>query len=80
MARAPTVLHLEPASEPEALTDVIPLLKRIVVAYGQVITAGLFGVDRSAVHHWLSGRAVSSVMRGGGFSALKRVPALQSTT
>lgn len=62
---APTVTQLDPAKEPEALTGVLPLLQRMVAAYGQAAVAGLLGLNKSAVNHWVSGkREISPTMRG----------------
>jgi len=62
---APTIDHLEPAREAEALADVHPLLARMVAAYTPATVAGLLGVDKSAVSLWLAGRRkISPPMRG----------------
>ena len=61
---SPLIHSLEPAKDGDALADVAPLLSRLVAAYGQVPVAGLLGVDKSAVHHWLSGRrSIGAAMR-----------------
>ncbi len=61
---APTIEHLQPAKRPDALTEVRPLLERMVTAYSPATAAGILGVDKSAVSHWLSGkRTISSPMR-----------------
>jgi uncharacterized protein (DUF2384 family) len=62
---SPETEYLAAAANPAALTDVVPLLKRIVEAYQQAAIARLLGVDRSTVNHWVQGeREISPVMRG----------------
>jgi uncharacterized protein (DUF2384 family) len=62
---APTIESLEPAANPSALMEVGPLLTRMVTAYGQSNVAGLLGVDKSTVSHWVQGkRKISPAMRG----------------
>jgi plasmid maintenance system antidote protein VapI len=61
---APTVEQLEPAKDANALTEVRSLLERMVMAYSPATVAGILGVDKSAVSHWLNGkRAISPPMR-----------------
>ncbi|MEO6913362.1 MAG: hypothetical protein ABI182_05015 [Candidatus Baltobacteraceae bacterium] len=56
--------YLEAARELEAFTDVLPLLERIVRAYGQANVAAMLGADKSAVSLWLARkRAISAPMR-----------------
>lgn len=52
----PTVERLVPAKDAQPLTDVLPLLQRMVASYGQITVAGLLGVDRSAVSLWMRHR------------------------
>lgn len=52
----PTIDKLVPAKDAQPLTDVLPLLQKMVASYGQVTVAGLLGVDRSAVSLWMRGR------------------------
>ncbi len=63
-AWAPTVKHLATARTPKVLADVFPLLERLVLAYPQATIAGLLGINKSAVNHWLGGkREISAEMR-----------------
>ncbi len=52
----PTIDRLEAARDAKPLTDVLPLLKRMVESYGQVTVAGLLGADRSTVSLWVRGK------------------------
>lgn len=61
---SPLITDLKPAKEPDRLTDVRPLLERMVEAYGQAPVAALLGVDDSALTNWRRGkRAISPPMR-----------------
>lgn len=62
---APTIEHLDPATNPSALTEILPLLVRLVSAYGQSNVAGLLGVDKSTVSNWMrEKREIGFAMRG----------------
>lgn len=52
-AWTPTIERLEPASNPSAISDVLPLLRRLVDAYQQSVVAEMLGVDDSTVSRWL---------------------------
>lgn len=49
----PTIERLEPAANPAAIADVLPLLRRLVDAYQQSVVAEMLGVDDSTVSRWL---------------------------
>jgi uncharacterized protein (DUF2384 family) len=60
----PTIESLEPAVNPDILTDVAPLLNRMVEAYSQAVIARLLGVDRSLVTRWVGAdRDITATMR-----------------
>ncbi len=48
-----TLEHLEAARDAKPLTDVLPLLDRMVQSYGQVTVAALLGADRSTISLWV---------------------------
>jgi head-tail adaptor len=61
---APAIGRLAPAKNAEALTDVKPLLARLVEAYDQGTIAALLDVDKSTVSLWVRGkREIGAVMR-----------------
>jgi uncharacterized protein (DUF2384 family) len=62
----PTIERLEPAANPNAISDVLPLLRRLVDAYQQSVIAEMLGVDDSTVSRWLKQeRSIGqSAMRG----------------
>ena len=64
-AWSPMIERLDPAGDPAVLTDVAPLLERMVRAYSQATVARLLGVDRSLVTRWLRDkREISATMAG----------------
>jgi len=65
-AWTPTIDRLEPASNPAAVADVLPLLRRLVDAYQQSVVAEMLGVDDSTVSRWLKQE------RNIGQSAMRR--------
>jgi uncharacterized protein (DUF2384 family) len=53
----PAVERLDEPENPAALQDLVPLLKRLVAAFGASTVAALLGVNRSMVTRWRSGRS-----------------------
>lgn len=63
-AWTPTLQQLAPAQEPDALTDMQALLRRMVDAYSPASVANILGVNRSTVTLWLKRRrSISPVMQ-----------------
>lgn len=64
VAWSPDIERLEPATDPTILTNVKPLLDRMVRAYSPAIVARLLGVDRSHITRLMQENRDISVTMG----------------
>jgi len=61
-AWSPLLVNLEPPVNPDALSDVRPLLDRLIKALGAAAAARLLDVDRSMVTRWRRKAPISREM------------------
>jgi uncharacterized protein (DUF2384 family) len=60
----PALERLDEPENPAALQDLVPLLRRLVAAFGASTVAALLGVNRSMVTRWRSGKSSISEEMG----------------